>query len=1329
MLQIDYSLLKLSESDEARILKEIRERIDRGQLPAVERALSGRVVVVNPDPVQTVHQIPDELRPRLRRILMSSQEGSRHLKPEDLILPLQDTTEPLYTLILEVQSEFRSLVPFLELLPKVREAHPELVLLMLGTVPHLMACFQKILEDGRSTLVLHRPADARPVEIHDAKQLAKVVSIQDSSISFTLVFFSQIRLALDRSGKLNTFNVSSLRSLHPVFGHGAVVEMEIGRGKKEHMHVVDLPVGIIHDFQFRPDRSPDFYGVVMDGMEIPSRLFADERMEYRWIPLTKIEAYLRRLPNGEHEKINASQVRALRINCLTGQMHLVLEQTEERVGVSDIHSLTVKRRIPPPPKGPRRKPEDVMDKEVAVRFERVLLPQNIAGEDNPVHQAIRESFYGGRMREELEQAVKLEAYTRRMAVGAVGPLAGQTVKLFRRFGLEQLIDPDSFFYLCDSMEDMPHYHASAEKFQEHFKTLVDVLAGIVSPGTGGAGIKINEMAYHLPISTQWVDTDLARFEAVTEQELEACYLEMNVLTQYIAHEFQRNFSTDLQDIGFFGKIEECRSAGLLAKWLAEYKREGYGKPLPPRRYPDILFLGTREDSQANGTRYFFPAIACQEVFSNPASQKLYQGTDYEFSVFLEEQLAMAAYMAREEGLTRPGPEQLRGQVQRGFQYLEKQLGEMRGVLAALDDSESEAYKTLLKEEEQAYQRRYDVIIQDRVKVDSELKSLRQEYDEIVSVLLPLIQYAANPEKLLNLQGPEPTRAQEEELLRLVAREEEERVQILNTGLEKMIRAFDQLGEHLEAVPKALRAVLERHSQWRQGREALQGLKVASNWAVQVQQRKGTLLGLPKGELAAKKERLEVQGQNEDSELEQQARRQEEAHQKNLRVASSLLSMVRTTRSKLKLPQNLKSLENLEAEMAQVEMSFNSLKEVNRVAANVAGTAVTLLENREKERIRRERLLTQQEKTRLDRATLTVLAGEKLPPPPGYTGPAPDPKELQTLSETWMTMRDRIRQAPRLLERSVQTVEDAFRLVRGEAAAYRRLYEKRRDLAKNTSRIYRLRLSREALEERQAVMQNELEDLPQRVQEKFMPARKQLLTRVFLPDLKRREENMAKVEQLIGNFVELNIDRLRALYMDRAVHRRFHSRQFLCGWMIGHDPEAPNLHLLRNIQPAVTLLHQTFRRNFLTHHVDGAQYAEFSLLAPQKGREIMERIRNLAAQRNPRITYIVLPPTLSVGEALSIINQKDEIYGGVPQLVLIYISKFDGSLMRTDPHFRESYFKALKHNVVVNVDGHQVVDNPRSISARLLQETLGCAFDMKNLEALSDDESAISTGEV
>jgi len=126
---------------------------------------------------------------------------------------------------------------------------------------------------------------------------------------------------------------------------------------------------------------------------------------------------------------------------------------------------------------------------------------------------------------------------------------------------------------------------------------------------------------------------------------------------------------------------------------------------------------------------------------------------------------------------------------------------------------------------------------------------------------------------------------------------------------------------------------------------------------------------------------------------------------------------------------------------------------------------------------------------------------------------------------------------------------------------------------------------------------------------------------------------------------------------------------------------------------------------------------------------MERIRNLAAQRNPRITYIVLPPTLSVGEALSIINQKDEIYGGVPQLVLIYISKFDGSLMRTDPHFRESYFKALKHNVVVNVDGHQVVDNPRSISARLLQETLGCAFDMKNLEALSDDESAISTGEV
>ena len=74
-----------------------------------------------------------------------------------------------------------------------------------------------------------------------------------------------------------------------------------------------------------------------------------------------------------------------------------------------------------------------------------------------------------------------------------------------------------------------------------------------------------------------------------------------------------------------------------------------------------------------------------------------------------------------------------------------------------------------------------------------------------------------------------------------------------------------------------------------------------------------------------------------------------------------------------------------------------------------------------------------------------------------------------------------------------------------------------------------------------------------------------------------------------------------------------------------------------------------------------------------------------------------------------------LLNGVPRLPLIFISKFDATALKRNTALRDAYFKALKHNVVLNVDGRIVVDNPRAIGMRLLRETLGCAIDMPNVE--------------
>ncbi|HEX9841871.1 MAG TPA: hypothetical protein VGC20_03935, partial [bacterium] len=62
-------------------------------------------------------------------------------------------------------------------------------------------------------------------------------------------------------------------------------------------------------------------------------------------------------------------------------------------------------------------------------------------------------------------------------------------------------------------------------------------------------------------------------------------------------------------------------------------------------------------------------------------------------------------------------------------------------------------------------------------------------------------------------------------------------------------------------------------------------------------------------------------------------------------------------------------------------------------------------------------------------------------------------------------------------------------------------------------------------------------------------------------------------------------------------------------------------------------------------------------------------------------------------------------------------------LRRDAALRDSYFRALKHNVVLNIDGRVVVDNPRSIGMRLLHETLGCAIDVPEAEEPPEVASA------
>ena len=65
--------------------------------------------------------------------------------------------------------------------------------------------------------------------------------------------------------------------------------------------------------------------------------------------------------------------------------------------------------------------------------------------------------------------------------------------------------------------------------------------------------------------------------------------------------------------------------------------------------------------------------------------------------------------------------------------------------------------------------------------------------------------------------------------------------------------------------------------------------------------------------------------------------------------------------------------------------------------------------------------------------------------------------------------------------------------------------------------------------------------------------------------------------------------------------------------------------------------------------------------------------------------------------------------------MIFVTKFNSGQVTESDILRERYFRALRHNVILNVDDGKIVDNPKAIAERVVQETLGSAHDLEDVQ--------------
>lgn len=1318
MQEIDYSLIPLSADDRRAVDEEVARQLSAGKIPKIEKSHFGRVVVLNPDPVQTTHHVSDDLRAHLRRILLHTSEGSTHLRPERLFQELEEPDEPLHILIIELKNEFGYLKDFLEYIPRLRERYPDVGVFLNTDQATAIAKFADIVSDGKRLLQLFY-SDARgTIEIEDPAELSQVVADVPDPVTFATPFFSQIRLKLPDSKEPAAFNLDTLRSLAPKYGVGKIKEIELG-GRKEKVIVVDLPARLIRDFQFRQNRGMDFQGVVQEGRKILSRNFAKQKLEFRWVPFRSIEGFIHRNPGGQEKIADVASTVALRVNTFNGEVGFIYRSETDQISLHEVSGLGF--RAHPSAGGGPPPGEGEFEHSGGLYFDRLIIPSPEYKGEDPVQDAVRTHFYGRRLRGDVEQQRKLEIYTSGINVGAVGPLAGQTLKILRRHGLERLIHPDSFHYLCDLPQQLPTYHLTPQRFESLFSKLIDSIKKLMAEDESEQ-MRLRDFTHHMPITLEWIDAREVLFEQVSSQELEALYKEMQILNGFIAHEFRRNFAIGKEEVAFFNKIQDVEAVALRAKWMADYKRGSYGPPLPENTMPDFVFFGTPADKAENDQSYFFPSFACTELVVSEDSARLFANVNYGFSVFLEEQMALAEHFYRDQGQTAIGDLEYGGYLDDKCSQAQEELEKLKTDLETLDSVDSPEYLALLKEEEESYQERYRIFVKDKEFVASSHEELSEAFWSLARELAAELKLGEIPAAGTAVDDHSETPGFDRAVAAAIEAALQSRLKKLHAEIGGVL---SELLARVQGMDKDIQRLEQAQIEQRRQVKVLAMVRQAAQQA-QVRSKAGERMAfvqkLSAGEREGLMRRVKIQLTQSAEERQQLEQRVEVLERRTNQALNSVgVSISRVLGGILELEKRIQVAKPREKRnhianhLERIERGFGSLRSsMERVRRG----------NMEYERyqLRGQKLATHVYTVTVESALLQAIAegGEpELPTPavaPAQPGMAEDVHAAFTAHERKVDAFDTgLRTTTDSLKKTLEDVDDHLH-------KFEEFFSKISELEKLAGRKERLRLSRSYLVERQQLMEADLADLPNRVRERFMPARKELLLKNFIPNAERTILDFKRAKAFLDDVFRLDHDLLKHEYLDRAVYRHFVSNQFLRGAFIAVDNQAPKATGLRNILPAVNRLFRTLHHNYEKQHPEKARRAASNHLKTMGKQTLMDFAQQWAdsGEKLP-YDYIVLPASLELAEAVELMNYKDRMFRGVPRLVYVFVSKYSPSEILDNPLLREQFFKAQKHNVIVNIDGHAVVDNPISICQRLLEETLGSCFDTPMVEELPEED--------
>ncbi len=1332
MLHIDLEKIPLDARDEEWIREEIQQRVLNHQIPTPTHKDLSRLVVINPDN-QSIQPSPPSLEAVLRRSLLPVHISNADIPATQIIDRIFQGKDPIRLLVIQTHNSYPGLSDFLFNVNALRLGHPAVRIVFDGSSHSILTHLQALIKKGWQLRILWK--DGHESELNTVEELTERISHEDSAQVMSRPFFRALRIRHNANSPIQTCAPQQMGEI----GQQYWVETQVIAGSHRlKPRVVETPMENIHSWLLSATPGSDFAGFRINNVSITSQTLRTHETVRTWIPKDALQTLSCMLPDRHLKTIPLEQVRAIRVNVVTGETALMfrsiqnkhrLDEAEafvllqkpvhvagssknsvgQQEGYWDDFEIEMDTKAPanhghtqsPVPKGgeseggaPEEDVPNTTQTSVQVRIDRISLPSKYATIGHSLQHTVFECWVDSILRNDLAIQRRQQHYSRDLRFAIVGTLAAQTIHLLQRFGLKNWISKDRLYYLGENPQSITDTQALQKETEADWETLATLVKDIFSHNQN-KDLDMEHIWRTLPTCLDLSDRQAMPFAEVTAEQLNAIYNEMTQLRILLGHEFQSRFGIGAMEVYFFSRITDCRKAALYSRKLLNLRQGLWGKVLPKSYTPDLIIYDNKSTLAQQHNNWALPTISCNELLGQSKNIAVFEKNAVQFGTLLEEKLAVAENRLRQDGGQIEHPNQL---LDAFNEELEKALEVLRTHMqtaSTLQEKQDDKKVAAQIEKERSTFLSHIAWMQDELRRLAPNMADAQTRKQNAIQSLPL-HHTHTKDETHALRSLEILEKQHSvQTLKIIEAWQHAAVRVaqgLRLGKENAVHFLALRSQWLQ---QNLMVLITKHRQTSPQRWHSHVASLHHSSALQLIQREEKArakIETIQTKIDAFEQTVVLRGRGREEVLNNLSKQRETlaqdlidlSRESDLLESNFLTKLIQLVRTRLgRVGKNMLYSESTEKLGPRQE---NEIKEMFIARTSVINTQI------EYDAIR---------SVRLKEGDAPVAPSSRI-----------TAEEVNKIRMETKQAKQRVVQREHGLRQALEALHQINRPMLQAVELLLNLQRHHEELRLAVLQCQRIALSQQHLQARLEQAKMDIKNMDTVLRERLVPAQVKLLEGIFIPEAEQDVRILKQGKTFLQDALQMQDGDIQDLLQQRTIHKRFHLNQFLAGAMVESDPADPESTALRNATQALRMLGEaagkTLKHWQVANARDNPPLSLGRLPLDNMAQHLRQKLERIKRELCP--TWVALPVNMPIEAALAAIEvfQKKPLDGN--PITFIWTGRFNRSAFRHNLKLRKVYFEVARRNLIINFSDTPMASNTKDVCHYLLQETLGCCQD-------------------